>query len=175
MHVNDTIQKCNEHAFRSLFYNYSKTLYGVIYTVVKDSFYAQDVLQSTFIKIWAGMDQYDTERGSLYTWMIRIARNNAIDHIRSGKNRQHADMRPLKHAENALLLPPTDNLGLQGLVNALDLQYRQVIVMIYFNGYTIKETAEYFSLPEGTVKTRLRKAIKILRSSFEKNMAAYAA
>lgn len=69
--------------FGYLYDHYSPALYGVVLKVLNDETTASDVLQEVFLKIWRGIDKYDTEKGRLFTWMLNIARNTAIDALRS--------------------------------------------------------------------------------------------
>ena len=73
----------SDKAFIKLYENYSNSLYGVIYKVVADEEIAQDVLQECFVRIWKNLDNYDANKGRLFTWLLNIARNAAIDTIRS--------------------------------------------------------------------------------------------
>ena len=67
-------------AFSYLYDNYSGALYGTIIRMVSEEEIAQDLLQETFVKIWKSFSSYNAQKGRLYTWMVNIARNLAIDH-----------------------------------------------------------------------------------------------
>ena len=73
----------DERAFTLLYDNYSKSLFAVISNLLREREDAEDVLQETFVKIWRYIDSYDPGKGRLYTWMLNIARNSAIDRLRS--------------------------------------------------------------------------------------------
>ena len=73
----------SREAFNYLYKQYSAVLYGVICKVIFDEHTAQDVLQEVFVKIWNNIGQYDAKKGRIYTWIINIARNSAIDKLRS--------------------------------------------------------------------------------------------
>src|SRR5476649_2115117 len=77
------LKQQSREAFNYLYKQYSAVLYGVVNKVVYDEQTAQDVLQDVFVKIWTNIDQYDAKKGRIYTWMINIARNAAIDKLRS--------------------------------------------------------------------------------------------
>src|SRR5206468_3616525 len=77
------LQQQSRQAFNYLYRQYSAVLYGVIYKVITDEQTSQDVLQDVFIKIWNNISQYNAQKGRLYTWMLNIARNAAIDKLRS--------------------------------------------------------------------------------------------
>ena len=63
--------------------NYSGALYGVIFRIVQSKEYTEEIIQDVFVKIWNSVHQYDSQKGRFYTWMINIARNTAIDYLKS--------------------------------------------------------------------------------------------
>src|SRR6186997_886444 len=77
------LKQRTQTAFSYLYDNYSPALYGVIVSIVQDRELANDVLQEVFIKVWRQIDQYNPEKGKLYTWLINICRNASIDTLRS--------------------------------------------------------------------------------------------
>ena len=78
----DELQAKNEAALSYLYDNYSGALYGVLLKILKEPELCQDVLQESFVKIWKNIDRYNPSKGALYTWMLNIARNTAIDKVR---------------------------------------------------------------------------------------------
>jgi len=73
----------NGQAFSYLYDNYSPALFGVINQIISDKEAAADVLQDVFVNIWKKISLYDDTKGRLFTWMLNIARNAAIDKLRS--------------------------------------------------------------------------------------------
>ena len=69
----------DEKALSLLYDNYSEVLYGVCFQILKDSSAAEDALQESFIKIWKNSHTYDQKKAKLFTWILRITRNTAID------------------------------------------------------------------------------------------------
>jgi len=159
-------------AFSYLYRQYSAVLYGIIYKVIPDEQTAQDVLQDVFVKIWSNIDQYSPQKGRLYTWMLNIARNAAIDKLRSkgeimkGKIQTGEDV--VDNIGNSMRTEQaTDAIGLRKMVGALKPEYQVLIDMAYFKGFTLNEISKVLNIPLGTVKTRMRYAIKQLRESFD--------
>lgn len=130
---------------------------------------AEEVLQDVFLKIWDKIDGYDREKGKLFTWMLNIARNQAIDKTRSrefNKEKQTGDLGKLvgkvdaqEHLELGI-----EAIGLQELLKKLPEDQQFVIDKHYLKGYTQSEISEEFNLPLGTVKTRMRLAMQLLRN-----------
>ncbi|MFN0016494.1 MAG: RNA polymerase sigma factor [Saprospiraceae bacterium] len=147
---------------------YGGALYGVVLRIVQQPEIAQQVLQDTFLKVWRNASGYDSTKGRLFTWLVNIARNTAIDATRSAQFRQRqktdsADA--LVHIPDNHSLNP-DHIGVRELVGRLDEKYRLLIDLMYFQGYTQEEAAEETGIPIGTIKTRLRYAISELRGLF---------
>ena len=154
-------------ALRDLYEDYSGALLNVIFQIVRSKEMAEEVLQDAFVKIWEKIDQYDESKGRLFTWMLQIARNTAIDGIRSGsfKRWEKTDTFENDVNENIAL---SENLkledsGLRKVVNELDEKYRLLIDYLYFQDYTQKEASDALDIPLGTVKTRARTALLELR------------
>lgn len=165
-------QKSRE-AFDYLYKNYSGVLYGVIRKVVFDEQTAQDVLQDVFVKIWNNIAQFSPEKGRIYTWMINIARNAAIDKLRSKgeimKSKIHTGEDVVYNIEQGMKTEQlTDAIGLREMVAGLKPEYQTIVNLAYFKGFTLDEIAKTLDMPLGTVKTRMRQAIKTLREHFSR-------
>jgi RNA polymerase sigma-70 factor (ECF subfamily) len=158
----------DESSFSYLYDRYSAALYGVVLQIVIDPELANDVLQETFVNIWRKIQTYDSSKGRLFTWMLNVARNLAIDMVRSKafqNSRKNQDLTDSSYTENAgvAIQPGLDNIGLKKLVEKLKPEHRSLIDLAYFKGYTHEEIAETEKLPLGTVKTRIRSALIQLR------------
>jgi RNA polymerase sigma-70 factor (ECF subfamily) len=158
-------------AVEALYDMYSASLYGVISRIVIDTAIAEDVLQETFVKIWHSFSGYSAEKGRLFTWMVNIARNLAIDKIRSkdfknqNKNQDiENNVTFIDEQRNTVYRP--DLVGVKDLVQALKPDQKSIIDLVYFKGYTHIEAAEELGIPLGTIKTRLRMGIQELRKHF---------
>jgi RNA polymerase sigma factor (sigma-70 family) len=77
------LKQRSEKAFSYLYDNYSGALYGIIHSIITEIENANDVLLDVFVNIWKKIESYDPSKGRLFTWMRNIARNAAIDKIRS--------------------------------------------------------------------------------------------
>lgn len=158
-------------AVEALYDMYSSSLFGVISRIVIDTATAEDVLQDTFVKIWNSFTTYSTEKGRLFTWMVNIARNLAIDKIRSkdfknqNKNQElENNVTFIDEQRNTVYKP--ELLGIKELVETLKPEQKSILDLVYFKGYTHVEAADELGVPLGTIKTRLRMAIVQLRKHF---------
>lgn len=162
------IRERNQKAFAYLYDNYSKALFGVINNIVNDQEESEDVLQNTFLKIWNNFDSYDAEKGRLYTWMLNIGRNMAIDCTRSKhekiKSKIQEPTDSVYHKNNLFVENKShESIGLKTIVDSLKEDQREIIELAYYQGYTQDEISKKLNLPLGTVKTKVRQALLILR------------
>ncbi|XZF13916.1 RNA polymerase sigma factor [Chitinophagaceae bacterium MMS25-I14] len=165
------LQQRSQEAFNYLYQNYSAVLNGVIIKVISDQQTAQDVLQEVFVKIWNNIDQFSPEKGRIYTWMINIARNAAIDKLRSRGEIMKSKIRTgEEHVYNGQVglktEQQTDAIGLRKIVAELKPEYLTIVELAYFKGFTLDEISKTLDIPLGTVKTRMRHAIQLLREKF---------
>jgi RNA polymerase sigma-70 factor (ECF subfamily) len=165
------LQSKDEKAFNYLYDNYSGALYGVIWKVLNVEELSNDVLQEVFVKIWKNIDQYDSTKGRLYTWMLNIARNMAIDTLRSKRYQQDQKTSDIENTvyindSSRTSFNNTDTLGLRKSVMNLKPEFRTLIDLAYFQGFTQDEISKTLNIPLGTVKTRLRNAIIELKTVF---------
>ena len=165
------IRDGDRSAFEKLYDAYSAAIYGMVTKILRSEEAAEDVTQETFVKIWKYIHSYDSKKGKLFTWMLNIARNTAIDALRKTGNVGKPKIQsfdPAVHiSKGGKTESPVITIGLRDFVNKLSPEYRIIVNYIYFNGYTQKEVAEELDIPLGTVKTRIRKAVQDLRKIFK--------
>jgi RNA polymerase sigma factor (sigma-70 family) len=156
----------DEQALRLLHDRYSRNLLTVILRLVRDEALAQDVLQEGLLKVWLSIDRYDPGRGRLFTWMVRVCCNQAIDALRSPRHRFHSRNPSLEVGGAQRASAPSsfnpEHIGLRELVLLLKPRQREVIDLLYFGGCTQVEAAEQLGIPVATVKTRARAALQVL-------------
>ncbi len=160
-----SLRSRDDQAFSYLYENYSGALYGVIRQIVSDTELANDVLQETFVNIWRRVETYDSAKGRLFTWMLNIARNAAIDKVRSKGFQQSLKQMPLDgDVIQAGIKPGIDDYGLKKQIHRLKDEQRLLIDLSFFQGYTHEQIAQALHIPLGTVKTRIRSALTQLRA-----------
>lgn len=159
-----------ERALGELYDRYSAVIYGLLFKILKKEVLAEDALQEVFIKIWKNIDHYDAGQGNLYTWMIRITRNLAIDKTRSKElkkeNRTKDEIVPYKNYGNVIEIP-VDTIGLKEKLDVLKPEYKMIIDLLFLQGYTQQDASEELGIPLGTIKTRSRMALLQLRKLLE--------
>uniref|UniRef100_UPI00404B9941 RNA polymerase sigma factor n=1 Tax=Flavobacterium sp. TaxID=239 RepID=UPI00404B9941 len=165
--VKELLKKDN-NSFTLLYDNYSKSLYGVIYNLIRNKEEAEDVLQEVFVKIWSNIDSYNESKGRLYTWMLNIARNTTIDKLRSkGYNNNQknlsADNFVYMLEDNSKTMNRIDAIGIKKFIDKLKPKCIQIIELLFFQGYTQQEASEELEIPLGTVKTNNRNCMNELR------------
>jgi RNA polymerase sigma-70 factor (ECF subfamily) len=142
----------------------------MISRIVKKESIAEEVLQDVFVRIWDRFDHYDAAKGKLFTWMLNIARNQAIDKTRSkeiNKEQKTSGIENVVHKIDAeeYIEQRIEGIGIKEILKNLPEEQRFVVEYLYFQGYSQSELAEEFNIPLGTVKTRLRLAMQLLRTT----------
>ncbi|HXB13641.1 MAG TPA: sigma-70 family RNA polymerase sigma factor [Bacteroidia bacterium] len=163
-----SLKSGDQKAMAILYDNYSAALLGVIYRIVDDKEAAEDILQEVFVKIWKSIASYDNTKGKLFTWLINIARNAAIDSTRVKNYNIKKQIQSIDNSVRSVnrqynVTTQIDHIGLKAIVEKLRPEYRVLVDKLYFEGYTQEEAAEELDIPLGTIKTRIRAAINQLR------------
>ena len=157
-------------AVGELYDRHHRLLYGLITRIVRDRGEADEVLQEVFVSVWNRADSYDVSAGSPIAWLVRIARNRAIDRLRANTTRRRAlDAMPFEQPPAEPLNPETgawlaeQRRAVAQALDAIPRDQRDLIEDAYYLGLTQSELAERHRLPLGTVKTRIRSGLLTLR------------
>ena len=167
-HIVSLLKEGDERAIPLIYENYSASLLGVIQKITVDSALAEDALQESFLKIWKSAKKYDSTKAKLFTWLYRIARNTAIDKLRSHnikftKEIQIADSNVYKLSTSGL---NQDTMDLKKHVASLESKYQIVLKALFFEGMTQQEASEELSIPLGTIKSRLKIGLRELKKIY---------
>jgi RNA polymerase sigma-70 factor, ECF subfamily len=166
----------DEEALAQLYDQYSAILFGLIRTIVNNREIAEDLLQEIFLLIWDRSDRFDASKGSVYTWMVTLARNKAIDRIRSKSYRLQLQnvstdqVEPLFTPASSEPSPYESMLNdenaeiIKDALNNISAKQREVIEIAYFEGLSQSKIAETYNIPLGTVKTRMRQGLDKLHT-----------
>lgn len=159
----------DKKALDLLYENYADSLYGVILKVVSNEELAQDALQETFVKVWKNSKKYDSKKAKLFTWLYRIAKNTAIDKLRSFNNRFEKEVQIDK---SSVYILPTANLNqdvidLKAHLARLDEKYQIVLKALFFEGMTQQEASDELEIPLGTIKSRLKIGLRELKKVYD--------
>ena len=168
-------------ALEALYNRYSTILYTLIKTIVADTALAEEVLSEVFVIIWRKVNHFDFDEGNVYTWLITLARNKAVDTIRVKKSgvetQPYSDEYENKHILPALKpngksLELKDALDktvkMQKAMEELTDAQQYVIHLAYFEGLTESEIAAKLNIPVSTVKSKIRIALTNLKENLSK-------
>jgi RNA polymerase sigma-70 factor (ECF subfamily) len=158
-------------AMADLYDRYGRMLYALIYRMVRNEGAAEDLVQETFLRIWNRIQAFDQDKGALGPWVLTVARNRAIDYIRSVDGRMAQSAFEIEKLEHPALFHDLEsnilNMDrvklLRGAFDKLTPNQRVVIELAYYEGLSQTEMAERMKQPLGTVKTWVRTALKALR------------
>jgi RNA polymerase sigma-70 factor (ECF subfamily) len=163
------IRSGNQDAMAQLYARYSSVVYAVALRVLGDTAAAEDVLQEIFIQLWRNPGAFDSGRGNLAPWLAVITRNRAVDSLR--KRRPQTEISETTVSVEPDLASQADRGRVMEKVRAvlkdMPQAQRSSLEMAYFEGYSHSEIAEKTGEPLGTVKTRIRNGLMLLRKVVE--------
>jgi RNA polymerase sigma-70 factor (ECF subfamily) len=166
------IRQKDPAALEMLYDRYEGMIYSFAYRIVKDSMAAEEVIQELFMRIWKNAEHYDSSKGKLPTWMFAVTRNIAIDHLRKTNSRMpqqptaSEELQEIRDTgtmtEDMVELLMIGEQVREALLE-LSRDQQQVVDLIYYQGLTQQEVAIRVAIPLGTVKSRVRLAMKQLQ------------
>jgi RNA polymerase sigma-70 factor (ECF subfamily) len=175
----ERVKRRDEHALAKLYDRYAQLLYTLALRIVSTSEEAEDVLQDVFLQIWNRSNTYMKERGTVYSWVVTLTRNKAIDRVRSKRYKQQSKEVKLDDAahmaESHTTNPPRAVVlrEYQEIVAAAQKKLSSVEARIldlgYYGGYSQTEIAKMLKMPLGTVKTKMRQSIIKLRQALRQS------
>ena len=166
----DATGRGDRAAFRALYDATAPKLFGIILRIAGNRSIAEDVLQETFVRVWQKAERFAPDAGRPMPWLTTIARNLAIDRLRSDRIERS---RPADDEKILERMPaPADGDmavrdALEKCLSGLDQEARNCVVLAYCSGYSREELAERFGRPVGTVKTVLHRSLKLLKACLE--------
>lgn len=161
----------DQNALARLYDLYSRLLYSLIFRIVKNREDAEELLQTVFLQVWDKADSFDLKKGSVYSWLITLARNKSIDKIRSKTYKEQSQLsRNEMEFEKVHNIETNLDIGymmdekervkiVSKALNELPAEQKQVIELSYYEGLTQMEISQSLNVPLGTVKTRTRQAL----------------
>jgi RNA polymerase sigma-70 factor (ECF subfamily) len=174
------ISKGSKEAFSEFYDRYSRIINGALLRLLKDSDNAHDILQEVFLQVWRKASTYKPSLGPARNWVVRIAHNRAINLIRSAHQRMknagtgvpeddmlrvHSNAEFIDDSLIENIVDADRNKMLSDALGNLPPEQAKLISMAFFDGLTHAEISEKVQMPLGTVKTRIRNGLLILRQS----------
>jgi len=167
------IAASEQAALKGLYERTSAKLYGVCLRVLGDEAEAQDILQEVYVAVWRHAAKFDAAKASPITWLAALARNRAIDRLRSrrapaeelGAAAEVADHNP---SAFEVIEAAQDSLRLSHCLDELEERARSMIRSAFFDGATYAELAEREAVPLGTMKSWIRRGLLRLRGCLER-------
>lgn len=160
-------------ALGAIYDRYAHAAYGLVLRITHDPGVTEDLLQELFIRLWNRAGEFNAGRGALGVWILSIARNLAIDHVRSAQARFAQRMAPVEQLDH--YRTPSSEAGQESIIDrtravrtalsSLNANEKQVLELAYFEGCSHTEIATRLGAPLGTVKSWMRAALSRMRNS----------
>jgi RNA polymerase sigma-70 factor (ECF subfamily) len=158
-------------AFEQLYDRYSRIVYALVLRIVQQASTAEEVVQDVFLQLWRNARQYDTRRGPFVPWLMVLARNRALDHLRLKSERQRRREDQSEGLPQAISVPRFEQAldekrraeQVRALMGSLNAQQKKAIELAYFEGLSHSEIAAALKEPLGTVKSWIRNGLLRLK------------
>ena len=162
----------HEEAFAELYDLTSSRIYGIVLRVLRSADHAAEVTQEVYVEVWRQSARYDTDRGTVLSWMSTMAHRRAVDRVRSVTSEVVRDERyaatDADRGGDQVWEDVDQKLDVErvrkGMTSLTTIQ-REALSLAYFGGYTQTQVASLLKLPLGTVKTRIRDGLIGLRDA----------
>jgi len=173
----ERIRARDQDALALLYDRYARPVYSLALHILHDRRAAEDVVQDAFLTLWQRPETYISERGAFGPWILRVARNRAIDLLRRrSRETFHDDDRGAPFEER--IVDPDPEPGdqiwthtvadrVRAALEELTPAQREVIELAYFRGMTQSQMSAHLDVPLGTIKTRVRTALRRLADILE--------
>ena len=168
----------DEQALAELYEATLARVYGLTLRITRNTQAAEEVTEDVYWQVWREAPRFDSERGNVMAWLLTIARSRALDYLRKADNVELCKEPELllidEPARNSnpqdLLLTTQKNLLLNQALLQLEPIQRQLIAMAFFRGLTHEEITSSTGIALGTVKSHIRRALKHLHDTLEKDL-----
>lgn len=150
-------------ALHRLYGELSDAVYALARAVTRDARVAEDVLQDVFVKVYAAAGRYRA-KGKPRTWVLRIARNEAISALRKRKRELPTDLQAMEIPQRESEFTP-EHVDMDRALEGLAPLEREIVLLSVLGGLTNREVAKLLGIPSGSVSWRYRAAIGKLRES----------
>lgn len=163
----------DREAFRRLYHATSAKLFGVCLRILKNGAEAEDALQEIYVKVWKKAPTYATDRYSPISWLVAIARNHAIDRIRSRKPEtvdidDAIDISDGSPDPEQVAISSSEGRRIDGCLDELEDARSDAVRGAYLDGYSYQELAERHKVPLNTMRTWLRRSLLKLKECLER-------
>ena len=163
------VRSGNQDAMAQLYDRYSSVVYSVALRVLGETAAAEDVVQEIFMQLWRNPGSFDSGRGNLAPWLAVITRNRAVDVLR--KQRPQTEINETVVSVEPDLAAEADRgraIGkVRSVLQEMPAAQRSALEMAYFEGYSHSEISEKTGEPLGTIKTRIRSGLMLLRKALD--------
>lgn len=160
----------DQDAFADFYDATSRTVFGIVLSVLRDRAQAEEVAQEVYVDAWKSATRFDIKQGSPGGWLNTIAHRKAVDRVRSAERSSKREQRHFENDVGSIALDTSDIVvardegrRVRDALETLPEGQRAAVRLAYFEGRSHREVAEFLELPLGTVKTRIRDAMKRLR------------
>jgi RNA polymerase sigma-70 factor (ECF subfamily) len=162
------VARCQEDALAEIYRRHAGTLLGLARRILVDQHLSEEVVQEVFLRLWRRPERFDPDRGTLRAFLLAEIHGRSVDLIRSDTARRRRELVDIANSPRTYdleneIADSTTAARVRRAVEKLPAPERQAVELSYFGGHTYREVAKLLDEPEGTVKGRIRAAMRRLR------------
>ena len=171
----------DREALSILYDRYGRRVFALAVRILNDPVGSEEVTQDVFMSVWRRGATYTTKKGKFTTWLFSIAHNRTIDELRKRRRdrsrlndniEDHYDLKSGDISPADAAVAQSEYAKIRAAMEGLPEEQKNVVELSYFKGLTQTEIADKTGQPLGTVKTRMRLALKKLRKALSAEMGA---
>ncbi|KUP04148.1 RNA polymerase sigma70 factor [Bacillus coahuilensis p1.1.43] len=170
----DRMREKDKEALSQLYSRYERILYSFIYRLTGDRTVTEETMQELFIKLWRDHAPYETHKGKFSSWLLTLARNQALDAVRK-KSRESTyeyherdDVRNVEETPEDHVEWKEKCAAIRSALSILNQEQKQIVELFYFKGHSQSTIAKETGLPLGTVKGRIRLALQHIKKHLDR-------
>ena len=162
-------------AFEQLYDRHSRIVYGLVLRILQQASIAEEVVQDIFLQLWRNASRYESGRGPFVPWLLTLARNRALDHLRLKSERQRRREDQADELPQIAQVPQYEKEldekrraeVVRSLMSSLSAQQKKAIELAYFEGLSHSEIAAALQEPLVTVKSWIRNGLLRLKEGLQ--------
>ena len=163
------IGRYREDALAEAYRRHAGSAFALARRLLNDRLLSEEVLQEVFLRLWNAPERFDSDRGSLRSYLLAQTHGRAVDLLRSETSRRRREEREARETAEAggdierEVMDSAVAAEVKRAVATLPTDERRAIELAYFSGHTYRQVAQMLDAPEGTVKSRIRSGLRRMR------------
>ena len=151
------MRQLTDEKFEIMINKYHDLLVSIAYSYMRDNFYAEDIAQESFIKLYRARKRFENEE-HIKNWLIRVTINECLDTLKNKTNKLLIDNEYINNLSDTSDADKGKNEDIYSCICSLKDEYKTIIILYYYDNYSLKEIANILKISESNASSRLVRA-----------------